>query len=395
MPRQGRARAIASLAVVLAVAATASVIYSNRADTHSPYDTDPVRRGDLIQYVRGKGDVAPRSVVAVGSRISGTIVEIHVDINEPVKRDQKLALIDPYSYQQKLQQARSELSRVQAARELLELKERKYRTLLDKGITTQLDYEEVRTELKQAISDTTTKGAAVRDAENDLSYCTIRSKIDGVLLDRKVNVGETVQVSTSVAPVLFFIAEDLKKMRIVVPIQELDIGRVQPGQEVQFTVVAIHDRTFHGRVVRIHSPYTPQQGQQQQFLQPQPSAPPSFDVVIDVDNDDLALKPRFTAKVAIVVDKDERVLLIPNSALRVKSQAADLLPKPPQLGAGETNENVAVVYRMPRNVSNGKPEAVVVKLGKTDNTSTEVISGLEEGDTVVTGIKATQEAKAQ
>jgi HlyD family secretion protein len=373
MSRQGRVRAIAAMAFVLAVAATASVVYNNRTDASSPYITEPVQRGDLVQYVRSRGELTP-VVISVGTQISGTVVQISTDINQPVKKGQVLALIDPKSYEQKLQQARSELKRVTAARDFLELKEQRYKRLLGKGFTTQLSYAEVKADLEQALSEITAKDAAVREAENNLSHCTIRSSTDGILLDKRVNVGETVHVGTSIAPVLFLIAEDLRRMRIVAAIKEIDVGKVQPGQEARFTAIAVPGRAFQGRVAHVLSTFNPQQNLQE-HPSTQQSTSPSFKVDIAVDNADLTLQPMFTARVEIAVNKKERVLLVPNSALRIERLAT-------------TDKNTGIVYRFPKTSISRKPEPVIVKLGLTDDVATEVLSGLAEGDIIVTGIAA-------
>jgi HlyD family secretion protein len=394
MPRQGRVRAIAAIALVVVAGATAGVVYNRWTDASSPYVTEPVARGTLVQYVRARGELTP-VVISVGTQISGTIVQIDAEVMQPIKKGQVLALIDPQAYEQKLEQARSELRRVSAAREFLELKEERYRQLLSNGFITQLNYAEVKAELEQARSDITTKAAAVREAENNLSYCTIRASTDGVLLEKKVNVGETVHVGTSIAPVLFLIAENLTRMRILAPIKEIDVGKVQRGQDVEFTVIALPGRDFHGRVAHILSSFNPQPPQQLSQSAP-PSALPSFKVDIEVTNDDLSLQAMFTPRVNIIVNKKEHVLLVPNSALRLERLAGAAtgpgktpwLPVPPILGRTRTEKDIGIVYRFARGSLDAMPEPVIVRLGLTDDVMTEVVNGLEEGDVIVIGLGA-------
>jgi HlyD family secretion protein len=191
-------------------------------------------------------------------------------------------------------------------------------------------------------------------------------------------------VASFSAPTLFVIAQDLRKMRVIAPINEVDIGQVAVGQPVTFTVDAIPDHTFEGRLAQLRSPYTPSEKQQSQ-QNGQQSSIPNFDAVIEVINKDLLLRPSLTANVSIIIDRHRDVLLIPNSALRVS------LPEIEAPASSSADNSSATVYKLRDGNRNGVPEPVTVKLGVSDRISTQVLSGLRIGDEIVTGVPATRD----
>jgi HlyD family secretion protein len=207
---------------------------------------------------------------------------------------------------------------------------------------------------------------------------------------KAADVGKTVQASFS-APTLFVIAQDLRKMQIIAPISEVDIWAVKSGQEATFTVEALPDRVFHGLLRQIRNPYTPSEKQANQPPSETTSSIATFDAVIEVDNPDLVLLPSLTANVSVVVDRHKGVIRLPNSALRVQIPASaagnsEAGAKPaPTASAPEMAQGTATVYRLPGGDRNATPESVPIHLGISDSIITEVVSGLKEGDTVVTG----------
>ena len=351
-------------------------------DPTARYTVSKVARGDLVQSVRTTGQLSPWSSVEVSSQISGLVTEVFADFNEPVKKGQVLARIDQSTYEQKLRQAKADLEAAQANHRLTELRQGRLRGLRQQDLVTQQEYDDAEALFQQSAATLLTRKAEVENARVDLERCTITSPIDGVVIFKQVEVGKTVQASFS-APTLFVIAQDLGKMRVIAPINEVDVGLVAPGQPVSFTVDAIPDHTFDGRLTQLRSPYTPSEKQQAAGAGQQ-STIPNFDAVIEVNNKDLLLRPSLTANVSIIIDQHRDVLLIPNSALRVSlPELGDPPPAPP---GGTADKSTATVYKLRDGNRNGIPELVTVHLGASDRISTQVVSGLRAGDEVVTGV---------
>jgi len=367
----------AALVVVLLVAA------KKDPDPTARYTISTVTRGDLIQSVRTTGQLSPWSSVEVSSQISGLVTEVAVDFNQSVKRGQLLARIDPSSYEQKVRQARADLEAAQANHRLTELRTRRLRGLREQDLVTQQEYDDADAQLEQSAATLLTRQAALENAKVDLDRCTITAPIDGVVIYKQVEVGKTVVASFS-APTLFVIAQDLSRMRVIAPINEVDVGLVAVGQSVTFTVDAIRDHTFEGRLTQLRSPYTPSEKQQAQGGGQQTTIP-NFDAVIEVSNKDLLLRPSLTANVSIIINRNRDVLMIPNSALRVSlPEFADAAKPDTTQGAGDNL--TATVYKLRNGNRNGIPEPVTVRLGVSDRISTQVVSGLKAGDEIVTGV---------
>jgi HlyD family secretion protein len=372
----------------LIVAATAAVVYAKRDRDDQPkaaYTIAPVSRGDIVQAVNTTGQLAPLVSVEVSSQISGLVTEVNVDFNSIVKKGQVLARIDPSTYVQRVTQAEADLAAAEANASLVKINAKRLNDLRNKDLVTQADYDQVEAQLEQSRATLLTRKAALQNARLDFDRCTLLSPIDGVVIFRQIEVGKTV-VSSFSAPTLFVIAQDLAKMRIIAPISEVDVWAVHPGQPVTFTVDAIPERTFNGRLTQIRNPYTPSEKQNMQSAAQQ-STITNFDGVIEVENPDLILRPSLTANVSIVVSRTEDALRIPNGALRVQIPQSQDMPRPPAMPASsEESEDTSVVYRLPGGDRNATPQPVLVRLGITDNISTQVLEGLKEGDTVITGI---------
>src|SRR3954454_16486844 len=269
------------------------------------YQTAPVSRGPITQAVTATGTLNPVQNVQVGSQVSGNIQKLFADFNSIVKAGQVIAQIDPIIFQANVNQAEGDLANAQAALELARLNETRTRGLVAKQNSAQSDLDQATANLHQAEANVKIKEGALQKAKADLDHCTITSPIDGIVISRNVDVGQTVAASLQ-APVIFQIANDLAKMQIDANVAEADVGGVAVDQDVDFTVDAFPAQTFHGKVVQVRNePITVQNVV-------------TYDTVIGVGNPDLKLKPGMTANVSIVAAHRDDVLKIPNAALRVR-----------------------------------------------------------------------------
>jgi HlyD family secretion protein len=382
-----RARFFIAFAVAIPLLGASGTAYFNRSEDPElpPFTFVTVDRGDVIQTVTTTGQLTPMVNVEVSTQISGLLVEVNVDFNTPVKKGQVLARIDPSTYEQQLRRAQADLEAAEATHALSEINVRRLRGLIEQDLVTQQDYDQATALLRQSRANLLTRKADVQNARVDLERCTIVAPIDGIVIFKQAEVGKTV-VSSFSAPTLFVIARDLSSMRIVAPINEVDVSMVRVGQEVAFTVDAVPGRKFKGRLAQVRNPYTPSENKQTS-QQPQ-SGINTFDAVIEVDNADLLLRPSLTAHVSIVVEKRVGVLRIPNGALRVE------LPKGliPERASSQAAQNAdpanATVYRLPNSDKSGVPQAVNVRIGMSDGLMTEILQGLKPGDRVITGVAA-------
>lgn len=291
--------------------------FRGKADAATEYQTTKVSRGDIIQAVTATGQLNPVLNVQVGSQISGIIQKLHADFNSIVTNGQLIAELDPATYKANVSSADAELANARASLELAQANSRRAEELSRSKLIAQSEYDQTVATLHQAEAQVKIRTASLERAKVDLGRCTIFSPVDGIVISRNVDVGQTVAASMS-APVLFMIANDLTKMQIDANVAEADVGGVEVGQEVDFTVDAYPYRTFRGKVVQVrNSPITVQNVV-------------SYDTVIEVNNADLKLKPGMTANVSIIIARKENVVKIPNSALRFK---------PAEVAAAETKTN--------------------------------------------------------
>jgi HlyD family secretion protein len=359
-------------AVLLAVAGC------GKRSAATTLETAAVKRGNLTQRITATGLLGAVKSVDVGSQISGTILKLLVDFNSIVTNGQVIAQIDPALYEANVHQTQGNLDNVKAALELARINEARERKLLDGKLVSQSDYDQAIASLDQAKASVEIWSAALENARANLNYCTIYSPIDGVVIARKLDVGQTVAASFN-TPVLFTIANDLTKMNIDASISESDIGQVKDGQTSEFTVDAFPDDVFQGKVIQVRkSPSTV-------------NNVVTYDAIIAVDNPDQKLFPGMTADVSIMVAERKNVLKIPNAALRfvppdgVKVDGAD--------DSSPTNQTASALVTAPNQrtvyVSSGTPKEprlkmVRVKVGVDDGADTEILEGLREGDAVVT-----------
>lgn len=293
--------------LVLAVGAGAAIWWfgKDNADDKPKFQATAVARGDLVQAVTATGTLNPVLNVQVGSQISGNIQKLYADFNSKVKAGQLIAQLDAASYKARLEQTTADVANAKAARQLAQINAKRSAELFKDHLISQSEFDTATANLAQAEALVLTREAAMNSAKVDLDRCSILSPVDGIVIDRKVDVGQTVAASMN-APVLFQIANDLTKMQVDSNVSEADVGGVIEGLEVTFTVDAFPGRTFTGKVVQVrNSPITVQNVV-------------SYNTVIEVSNADLKLKPGMTANVSIITAKKEGALKIPNSALRFK-----------------------------------------------------------------------------
>src|SRR5216117_203713 len=273
------------------------------------FQTATVTPGPITQTVTATGTLNPVVNVQVGSQVSGNIQKLFADFNSKVKAGDIVAQIDPVLFQATVTQAEGDLASAQAALELTKVNATRTQELFAKKNSSQADVDQAMANLHQAEANVKIKQGALDKAKADLDHCRITSPVDGEVISRNVDVGQTVAASLQ-APVIFQIANDLTKMQIDSNVAEADVGVVQMGQEVDFTVDAFPTQTFHGKVVQVrNAPITVQNVV-------------TYDTVIGVSNPDLKLKPGMTANVSIIIARKDNVLQIKNAALRYRPSEA-------------------------------------------------------------------------
>ena len=339
------------------------------------YRTATVTRGPMTQAVTATGTLNPVVNVQVGSQISGNISKLYVDYNSTVKAGQVVAEIDPAIFKAAVTQAQGDLESAQAGLELAKVNASRMQDLVKKQTSSQSELDQAMATLHQAQANVMIKQGALEKAKTDLDHCTITSPIDGTVISRSVDVGQTVAASLS-APVIFTIANDLAKMQIDTNVAEADVGVIEKGQNVDFTVDAFPNRTFHGEVVQVRNAPTTVQNVV------------TYDTVIGVNNKDLKLKPGMTANVSIIVAHKDSVLKISNSALRFhppeEAPASASGGASPHHRASRGKAGPRVVEKNVYLLKSGTPTPVKIKTGISDGIYTEVTDGLKEGDEVVT-----------
>lgn len=331
------------------------------------YRTSPIEREDLRASVAATGSLSAVRTVEVGTQVSGQIAELYVDYNESVKRGQLIARIDPTLQRQAVEEAEAALTRAETQLAQTEGEFARTSTLHDGGFVTPAEYALARTNRTLAVSTVTSAKVALERARQNLSYTDIHAPIDGVVIERAIDVGQTVAASLS-APRLFVIANDLTRMRILALVDESDIGRIRAKQAVEFTVQAFPNRPFSGVVEAVRLASTTANNVV------------SYTVVVRVNNSDGSLLPGMTATVAVVTGEATNVFTVPNAALRFR-------PGTPA-GVKQTSgarERAGTLYTL----RGDSLFALTVRVGLTDGTRTAVSGdGLAAGIPVVIGTTA-------
>jgi HlyD family secretion protein len=357
------------------------------------YETVPVERNDITQTVTATGTLNPVTNILVGCQVSGTISKIYVDYNSLVKSGELIAELDPSTYQAQMDQAEANLANAKANLELQQAEAERESQLFTNKLVAGSDYDTAIATLHEAEATVQLNQAQVNMAKVNLGYCKIYSPVDGIVIVNNIEVGQTVAASFN-TPELFQIANNLKQMQIDSSVAEADVGGVYEGQDVDFTVDAYPYRTFTGKVTQVrNSPTTV-------------NNVVTYDCVIGVTNADYKLKPGMTANVSIIIAQRKNALQIPNGALRFFPPAtAEVITNtpPPQpatapIAATTTTPHpgrhkhaaeqiqVHTIYVLTGDAANPKLEAIQIKSGITDGIYTEVLSGLKEGDKIVTSV---------
>lgn len=315
---------IVLLVVIAAGAGGAWYYFKGRTDKAPEFQTVKVGRGNIIQAVTATGDLQPVVTVDVGAQVSGQIKEVKVDFNSLVKAGDILAQIDPATPLQRLEQAKADLESAKANNKLILVNVQRTRDLAGKNLVSQQELDQAEAQLSQSNATLVQRDAALKNAALDLERCTITAPINGMVLDRKTDVGRTVNSSMN-APTLFTLVNDLSKMQINAAVAEADVGTIAEGQDVKFTVDAFPNRTFVGKVRMVRNAASSNQ------------SVVSYATIIDVANEDLKLKPGMTANVSIIVQQRPNVLSIGNGAIRVRVPP-ELLPKTASATPGKGGE---------------------------------------------------------
>ena len=383
------------LALLVLAGAGGYYYFTHRHAATLNFTTATVTRGELIQTVTATGTLNPVVNVTVGSQVSGRICKLNVDFNSIVKSNQVIAEIDPATYQAAVEQAAADLANADANLELQQVEFRRNSDLFTNKLVSGSDYDTALANLHEAEATVKIKQASLNNAKVNLNYCKIVSPVDGVVISRAVELGQTVASSFS-TPTIFQIANDLTKMQIDANLAEADVGGVQEGQAVDFTVDAYPYRTFHGEVVQVrNSPTTV-------------NNVVTYDAVISVTNADYKLKPGMTANVSIIVAQRQGVLKVPNAALRFRppdnaviltneitaaagstNPVAGSTPGQPVAGAhgkSKVNRNVRMVFLLAGDANEPKLQQVQIKTGISDGIATEITEGVSEGDKLVVGV---------
>ena len=306
---------IVALVIIGALVGGGTWYFLSRGEAAPQYQTSSVTRGDLTQAVTATGQLNPVVNVQVGSQISGRISKINVDYNSEVKSNQIIAEIDPSTYKAAVLRAEAELANSKANLALTQVQARRAEALYTNNLISGSDHDTAKAQEQQAQAQVQSSQAMVETAKVDLSRCTIYAPVDGIVVARNVDVGQTVAASFN-TPTLFLIANDLSKMQIDALVSEADIGGVAVGQNATFSVDAFPYRTFHGKVSQIRYGAITNQNVV------------NYDCVIAVNNEDLKLLPGMTATVSIILAERHDVMKVPNSAFRFR---------PPEVIATETN----------------------------------------------------------
>ena len=331
--------------------------------TEVKYESSKVSKQNISTSITATGTIEPVTEVEVGTQVSGIIDKIYVDYNSVVKKGQLIAELDKTNLLSELSSAKSNMESAKSKMEYQKSNYNRYKELYSKGLVSADDYENAKLSYKQASEEYAIQKESVSKAQTNLGYAIITSPIDGIVLSKEVEEGQTVAAAME-TPTLFIIAQDLTDMQVIADVDEADIGGVKEGQRVTFTVDAFPDDLFEGKVTQVRQEATEE------------SNVVTYEVVISAPNDDLKLKPGLTANVTIFTNERDGVLAVPSKALRFAPNE-NLLAEGESITDCEGKDKVWM-----REGSNSK--AVPVKIGVTNGTYTEIISGLKEGDAVLT-----------
>ncbi|MBO4840311.1 MAG: efflux RND transporter periplasmic adaptor subunit [Bacteroidaceae bacterium] len=349
-----------------ALVLSAFVMSSCKKAPSFTYNEEEVVKQDIVTSVTATGTIEPVTSVDVGTQVSGIVSKLYVDYNSTVKAGQVIAELDRTNLISDLSSAKANLTSAESTLAYQKANHERFKNLYDKGLISANDYEQARLAYVQAQQTVATQRNNVKRAETNLGYATITSPIDGVVLSKEVEEGQTVASSFN-TPTLFKIAKDLTDMRVIAKVDEADIGEVKEGQRVSFNVDAFPNDSFTGTVTQVRQQATTE------------SNVVTYEVVIGAPNEDLKLKPGLTANVTIYTMERKDVLTIPSKALHFK-------PSEAMLNDGETITDCD----SPKKVwtkEGPNIKALPVETGITNGMLTEVVSGLKAGTKIITDIE--------
>ena len=357
------------VAVVVVVAIAAWAMSGGKKEQQISFDTAAVAPANIQNSITATGTIEPVTSVTVGTQVSGIVSKLYVDYNSVVKKGQVIAELDKTNLMSQLNTAKTQLATAQSQLNYQSTNLSRYKTLYQKGLVAADDYDNAILSYKQAKEQVASAKEEVQRAQTNLGYATITSPIDGVVLSKSVEEGQTVAASFS-TPELFTIAQDLTNMQVVADVDEADIGDVKVGERVSFTVDAYPDDTFEGTVKQVRQEATTTNNVV------------TYEVVISAPNADLKLKPGLTANVTIFTAERKGVLSVESKALR-------FTPQKETVGKMKIVDQTGNAKNKVWTIEGGSIVAHKVNIGMTDGTHTQILNGIPAGTKVVTGLKVT------
>lgn len=355
--------------VIAAVAAIATLavwlLSGGKKEEKITFDTAAVAPANIMNSITATGTIEPVTSVTVGTQVSGIVSKLFVDYNSVVKKGQVIAELDKTNLMSQLNTAKTQLATAQSQLNYQTANYNRYKTLFEKGLVAADDFDNAKLSYTQAKEQVASAKEEVQRAQTNLGYATITSPIDGVVLSKSVEEGQTVAASFS-TPELFTIAQDLTNMQVVADVDEADIGDVKEGERVSFTVDAYPDDTFEGEVKQVRQEATTTNNVV------------TYEVVISAPNADLKLKPGLTANVTIYTAERKGVLSVPSKALR-------FTPQKETVGKMKIVD-VANAKNKVWTIEGNSIVAHKVNIGMTDGTNTQIVGGIAEGTKVITGL---------
>ena len=352
-----------ALGVVVVAIIAYNLLSGGKKEEKVTFDTAKVEKTHIRTSITATGTIEPVTSVTVGTQVSGIVSKLYVDYNSVVKKGQVIAELDRTNLISELNTAKANLASSESSMAYEKANYNRYKTLYDKGLVSADEYESALLSYRKAKEDVSTKRESVNKAQTNLGYATITSPIDGVVLSKSVEEGQTVAASFN-TPELFSIAQDLTDMRVIADIDEADIGGVKEGQRVSFTVEAFPDDHFEGHVTQVRQQATTE------------SNVVTYEVVISAPNNDLKLKPGLTANVTIFTLEKNDVLAVPSKALR-------FIPTEALLEKGQTISDCEGDHKL-WTLDGNTFKAHKVEIGTTNGIMTEIVSGISEGTEVLT-----------
>lgn len=350
---------------LIIVALATWLISGNKKDLQIQFSKEKAQKTNIQNSVTATGTIEPVTSVTVGTQVSGIVSRLFVDYNSVVKKGQVIAELDKTNLISELNTAKANLSSAQSSLKYETENYKRYKTLFDKGLVSADEYENARLSYDKALQTVNTSKESVQKAQTNLGYATITSPIDGVVLSKAVEEGQTVAASFS-TPELFTIAQNLTDMRVIADVDEADIGDVKEGERVTFTVDAYPNDTFEGEVTQVRQEATTTNNVV------------TYEVVISAPNNDLKLKPGLTANVTIYTAEKQGVLSVPSKALRFT---------PTQETVGKMKIQDVNGKNKVWTIEGNTIKAHTVQIGMSDGINTEIISGISEGSIIVTGVE--------